>query len=183
MTTRKRWRLRVISLWRSRTMEKRRRKRKREKISIPVQVRSHRRSLVVHPTRFRALASPFPAVTHSRSVIWPKGAACHPRARLPSPSRVPLRHCKARARQLVNRMAQVMWKQRRFLVALWWLPHLGCLSFLVGAKSSGCTQHAHAPTPSSCCRWPATLLDSAKSCFPYTSGSCGHEATSNVRWA
>ena len=36
---------------------------------------------------------------------------------------------------------------------------------------SECTRYAHAPLPSSCCRWPTTPLNSAKSCFPYTSGS------------
>ena len=37
------------------------------------------------------------------------------------------------------------------------------------------TQHAHAPTPSSCRRWPPTSLDSTDG-RPY-----GHEATTNVQ--
>ncbi|KAF8495494.1 hypothetical protein F5888DRAFT_1711382 [Russula emetica] len=66
--------------------------------------------------------------------------------------------------------------------SLWWLPHIGCLSYFVRAEPPGCTRHDHAPMPSSCQRWPPTPLDSAKSCLPYTSGrSYGHEAMPNVR--
>ena len=49
--------------------------RKRKKISIPSQVRSHYHFLVMHLTCFWALASPFPAITLSCSIIWPEGAA------------------------------------------------------------------------------------------------------------
>ena len=164
-----------------RRKKRRRKKRSRKKIPNAIQVRSHRRSLVVHPTRFQALASPFPATTHSRSVIRTEGAACRPWARLPSPSRVPLRHLKARALQRANHITQVMWRQRPLPHPLWWLPHFGCFSHLVRAEPSGCTRHPHAPTPSSCCRWPSMPLDSTKSCLPYTSGSHGHETTTNVR--
>ena len=45
------------------------------------------------------------------------------------------------------------------------------------------TQHAHAPVPSDCCKWPSMPLNSTKSCFPSTSGSYGHEATTNFRGA
>jgi hypothetical protein len=87
--------------------------RKRRKISILGSAKSHHRSLAVHPTRFPALASLFPAVTHSRFVIRPEGAACRPWARLPLPSRVQLRHHKARVRQPENHtrcVAQAMWR-------------------------------------------------------------------------
>jgi hypothetical protein len=88
-------------------------KRKRRKISIPGPARSRHRSLAVHPTRFPVLASPFPAATHSPFVTRPEGAACRPRARIPLPSRVQLRHHKARVRQPANRtrrVAQAMWR-------------------------------------------------------------------------
>jgi hypothetical protein len=51
------------------------------------------------------LVSLFPAATHSHSVTRREGAACpsHPQARLISPSRVRLRHHRARAPQLANR--------------------------------------------------------------------------------
>jgi hypothetical protein len=95
--------------------------------SIPGQARNHHRSPAVHPTAFRALASLFPAATHSHFVTLPEGAACHPRAHLPSPSRVPLRHHRARAPQPASRrrrIAQAMRRQRPLLHHLLVAPPL-----------------------------------------------------------
>jgi hypothetical protein len=78
---------------------------KGKKKSVPGQAGSHRCCPAVHPTRFRVLASPFPAVV--RFVTRPEGAACHPRAPLPSPFRVPLRRHKARPLRPANRMRRV----------------------------------------------------------------------------
>jgi hypothetical protein len=50
----------------------------------------------------------------SHFVTWLEGAACHPQACLLSPSRVPLRHHKARALQPANRtrrVARAMWRR------------------------------------------------------------------------
>ena len=152
--------------------------------SIPGQARRHHRFPALHPTRFRrTLASLFPAATHSHFVTRPGGAAYHPRVRLHSPSRVPMRHRKARVRQLANRT-------RRVARAIWTLlPHRHVVAHplqqslpLRPYQVLRCTRHAHAPTPSSCGRWPPTPFDSSKSCFPYTGGRpYGHEATTNVR--
>ena len=63
--------------------------------------------------QLRALASLFPAATHSCFVTPPEWAACHPRAHLPSHSRVQLRHHRARALQPANRTRRVAQAMRR----------------------------------------------------------------------
>ena len=65
----------------------------------PRSVRSHHRSLVVHTTHFRALVSPFPAVTRSHSVIRPRGQ--HVIRRLAS-HRLLACHCDTTKQEHVN---------------------------------------------------------------------------------
>ena len=67
------------------------------------------------PNSLSSLGPPVPSHCPSRFVTWPEGAACRPRAHLLSPSRVPLRHHKARVHQTANRtrrVAQAIWRQR-----------------------------------------------------------------------
>jgi hypothetical protein len=102
-------------------------RRKRKAKSVPGRARSHHRSPAVHPTRFQVLASLFPAATRSHFVTRPEGAACHPQARLLLPSRVPLRHHKARALQPANRtrrIGQAMRRRRPLLHHLLVVPQL-----------------------------------------------------------
>ena len=141
----------------------------------------------MHPTRFQALASLFPAATHSHFVTQLEGAACHPRVRFLRPLRsdVPLGRHKARVLQpanLTRRVARVMWRRRllphRSLVA----PSLWLSLPLHPCRALRITRHAHATTPPSCHRWPPTPLDSTKPCLPYTNRwSYGLEATPDVR--
>lgn len=87
------------------------REKKRKRDSTLARAKSRHRSPAVRPTHFRASVSPSPAATRSHSAIRPEGAACHPRARLPSPSRVRPRRRKARVRQPVHptrRVARAM---------------------------------------------------------------------------
>jgi hypothetical protein len=133
--------------------------------------------------RFQDVPSSFPS-TNICPLRLLTLSPCHPQARTPSPSRVPLRHRKARAFQPPNRtrrVAQAMWNDDCFIITFRWLLYFGYLSQLVCAEPAGCTRHAHAPTSPSCwCRRPSGAFDSAQSCLTYSSGRLyGHETTAN----
>jgi hypothetical protein len=76
-----------------------------------------------HPTHSQASASPSPVATRSYSATWPEGEACHPWARLPSPSRgQPQRH-KPRALRRVRPMRPVARAMQKLLLRRLQLVH------------------------------------------------------------
>ena len=64
--------------------------------------------------------------------------------------------------------------------SLWPVSRPGC-DALQCTEPSGCTRHAHAPTPSSCRRWPPIPLDRTNTCLPYTERSYGNGAMADAR--